>query len=47
MSIQDIIIAAILAILCITFLIFIIAEILRDAKHVAKHWEDEEDDKNE
>lgn len=43
MSIQDIIIAVILVILCITFMIFIIAEIFRDGKRVAKHWEDEEE----
>jgi preprotein translocase subunit SecY len=43
MSIQDIIIAVILVILCITFTIFIIAEIFRDGKRVAKHWKDEED----
>lgn len=44
MSIQDIIIAVILVILCITFMIFIIAEVIRDGKHVAKHWKDKEDD---
>ena len=46
MSIQDIIIAVILVILCITFMIFIIAEVIRDGKRVAKHWKkfDEEDD---
>jgi large-conductance mechanosensitive channel len=43
MSIQDIIITVILAILCIAFLIFIIAEVIRDGKRVAKHWEDEEE----
>ena len=41
MSIQDIIIAVILVILCITFMIFIIAEVIRDGKRVAKHWDDE------
>jgi uncharacterized membrane protein len=46
MSIQDIIIAIILVILCITFMIFIIAEVIRDGKRVAKQWKefDEEDD---
>lgn len=44
MSIQDIIIAVILVILCITFMIFIIAEVIRDGKRVAKQWKDEEDD---
>ena len=41
MSIQDIITAIILVILCITFMIFVIAEIFRDRKRAAKHWEDE------
>lgn len=44
MSIQDIIIAVILVILCITFMIFIIAEIIRDRKRAAKHWKDEKED---
>lgn len=44
MSIQDIIIAVILVILCITFMIFVIAEVIRDGKRVAKQWKDEEDD---
>ena len=46
MSIQDIITAIILVILCITFMIFVIAEIIRDRKRAAKQWKDEED-KNE
>jgi hypothetical protein len=41
MSIQDIITAIILVILCTTFMIFVIAEIIRDGKRVAKHWKDE------
>lgn len=47
MSIQDIITAVILVILCITFMIFIIAEVIRDGKRVAKHWKDEEDKKGD
>ena len=43
MSIQDIITAIILVILCITFMIFVIAEIIRDRKRAAKHWKDEEE----
>lgn len=45
MSIQDIIIAVILVILCITLMIFIIAEVIRDGKRVAKHWKDEGEEK--
>ena len=48
MSIQDIIIAVILVILCITFMFFIIAEVIRDGKRVAKHWKEyDEEDKDD
>lgn len=47
MSIQDIITAIILVILCITFMIFVIAEIIRDRKRAAKQWKDEEEKKDE
>lgn len=43
MTIQDIIIAVTLVILCITFMIFIIAENIRDGKRSTKHWKDEEE----
>lgn len=47
MSIQDMITAIILVILCITFMIFVIAEIIRDRKREAKHWKDEEEKYND